>query len=81
VEVACPQAALTLAGLRRVRQVHDATLFGEVLHLLIEEDFSDAALLAALGHPAEVVSIRPIPPSLEDVFVTLSRREAARRRT
>ena len=80
VEVACPQAALALGALRNVPQVHDATLFGEALHLLIEETFTEQELVAALGWPAEAVSIRTIPPSLEDVFVTLSRREAARRR-
>ena len=37
-----------------------------------------ADLVAATGQPANRVDLRPIAPTLEDVFVTLSRNELAR---
>jgi ABC-type multidrug transport system ATPase subunit len=79
LEVLTLRPAPALARLKRVPGVHDATLLGETVHLLVATDVSERRLLDAVGEPSEAVQIRPIPPSLEDVFVTLSRREAARR--
>jgi hypothetical protein len=59
--------------------VRDATLFGETLHVLVEQRVPDVRLIEALGHAAAAVELRPIAPTLEDVFVTLSRSEAQRR--
>jgi hypothetical protein len=59
--------------------MRDATLFGEALHVLAEERVPDARLVEALGCEPAAVDIRPIAPTLEDVFVTLSRSEAQRR--
>jgi hypothetical protein len=54
--------------------VWSATVFGQSMHLLVEDGVSEAALVNRL---AEVgihrPDIRPIAPSLEDVFVTLTR--------
>lgn len=75
LETENPPAALH--RLRGVAGVHDATLFGEAIHLLIAADLSESALRTALGRDA--VEIRAITPSLEDVFVTLARRQAAAR--
>lgn len=53
--------------------VHDATIFGAHLHVLVVESMSDDALRALLRtHGVDVQSIMPIEPSLEDVFVTLT---------
>jgi ABC-type multidrug transport system ATPase subunit len=79
VEIACPQAALVLQRLRGVSGVHDATLFGEALHVLASANLTDGQLAGATGQPTAQVVVRPITPTLEDVFVTLSRGEALRR--
>ncbi len=79
VEIACPQAALVLQRLRGLSGVHDATLFGEALHVLASTNLTDGQLVGATGQPAAQVTVRPITPTLEDVFVTLSRGEALRR--
>lgn len=58
----------------------DATLVEAEIHLMIKSETKDETLLDALhkeGLPD--VAIRPIEPSLEDVFVTLTRRLAKKR--
>jgi len=80
VEVLCPQPTAALPRLRQTQGVRDATLFGEALHLLIDASLPEAVLREAVGDDGgEHVDVRAISPSLEDVFVTLSRREAERR--
>jgi ABC-type multidrug transport system ATPase subunit len=79
LEITCPQPTAALPRLRAAPGVRDATLFGEMLHVLVEEQVTQADLAAALGADAAVVDMRPIAPTLEDVFVTLSRSEARRR--
>jgi len=68
-----PEAVAPVA--RRLPQVQEAQVFGETLHLLVADPDRDSpeirAALAAHGFP--VVDLRPIVPSLEDVFVTLLR--------
>lgn len=81
VEVACPQPATALHRLRGVDGVRDATLFGERLHALIDDALADAWLIEAIDRDASVTEVRPIAPTLEDVFVTLSRSEAERRKS
>jgi len=72
LEVALDRPAEGLARLRRVSEVRDATLFGQTIHVLAEQSLSDEALLAALGEFGRQADIRPVSPSLEDVFVTLT---------
>ena len=68
-----------LAALRRHPDVRDATLFGQTIHLLTAHQTTPATLATALNLPASALSLRPIEPSLEDVFVTLTANaEAAR---
>ncbi len=71
VEISVAAPATRLAHLRALSGVADATLFGQTIHALVEERVGDAALAAAAGPGAE---LRPIAPSLEDVFVALTRR-------
>jgi ABC-type multidrug transport system ATPase subunit len=67
--------------LRRLAGVHDATIFGEAIHLLVDAQVgAEAVRTAALGDGIARAEVRPIAPSLEDVFVTLTALEEARRR-
>jgi ABC transporter DrrB family efflux protein len=66
----------SLLALRGLSGVADATLFGQSIHLLSHERLAPEQILAALG-PAATAEIRPVTPTLEDVFVTLTRRGAA----
>ena len=70
-EVAHPAAYLQ--SLRSLAGVHDATLFGQTIHVLAEQATSPARMVEALALNLQDVQYRPITPSLEDVFVTLSR--------
>lgn len=76
VGVELRHAAAALPAVRSVAGVRDATLFGDTLHLLIESDLPEERLRGALGHGAEEAVIREMEPTLEDVFVTLSRGQA-----
>jgi ABC-type multidrug transport system ATPase subunit len=78
LEVACPQPTAALQRLRKLDGVRDATLFGEVLHVLVDNAVPDAELINASGQKPAAVALRSIAPTLEDVFVSLSRGEAAR---
>jgi len=77
-ELELPAPAQHLGPLRRHSGVRDATLFGQTIHVLADDELSGDQMLAELGVPPDSASARPIEPTLEDVFVTLSR--AAERR-
>jgi ribosome-dependent ATPase len=72
-EMACadPPAALVLA--RQAPAIRDATLFGNTVHVLADEGLSQDALRGLLAPGDSAAAVRPIEPTLEDVFVTLSR--------
>lgn len=77
VAIAVPQPPTALSVLKKQRFALDATLVEAEVHLLLPADAEDGVVLSALreGGVAEA-AIRPIEPSLEDVFVTLTRRLA-----
>ncbi len=76
LELACHAAALELRGLKRLAGVRDATLFGETVHLLVDQSLADAQILAALtAQGTSQATLRLIGASLEDVFVALTRRQ------
>ncbi|MCC7292168.1 MAG: ABC transporter ATP-binding protein [Phycisphaerales bacterium] len=77
-ELRCTQPSAALPKLRGLPGVRDVTLFGDALHLLIDDSLTEKALLEHLHGVCAHASVQPMDPSLEDVFVTLSRREAAR---
>ena len=63
-----------LEHLRTMDGVIDATLFGQDIHLLAHEGLSEAAIQRGLGGAGlDCREVRPIAPSLEDVFVMLTR--------
>lgn len=72
-EMATTQPAERLAKLRSTPGILDATLFGETIHLLGNAQLSPAELIERAGADPAVSSIREIAPSLEDVFVTLTK--------
>ncbi len=77
-EVTCTNPTEALAVAKRLPEVHDATLFGTALHILVDEGLSVELLLARIAPGDSGAVGRPIGPTLEDVFVLLSRRESAR---
>ncbi len=75
VDITCPQVTLALQAVRQHEGVCSATVFGQSMHLLVEDLLGDAELRALLaGVGIGEVDIRPISPSLEDVFVALTDR-------
>ena len=60
-----------LAKARKAPYVRDATIFGEELHLLVTQDVTAQRVASDLGVQPEAVE--KIEPSLEDVFVALTR--------
>src|SRR5262245_18531594 len=58
--------------------VSDATIFGNSLHLLMDGAVDDARLARDLAADSGAVKVREIDPSLEDVFVRLTKVQSAR---
>ena len=74
VEVRTPRLTEALRSLRALDGLHEATIFGESVHLVVPEGLPEQVLRAALPPDlAAGAEIRPIPPSLEDVFVAMTR--------
>jgi ABC-type multidrug transport system ATPase subunit len=74
VEVTSEDPTQLLPLLRRHDDVVDATIFGEAIHALVRQRTGPAALIDfARQQGALNVACRAVPPSLEDVFVSLTR--------
>jgi ribosome-dependent ATPase len=71
-ELRVPRPAERLAPLRALDGVRDATLFGETIHVMVDERLSPETLIERLGVPAGEADFRETTPTLEDVFVTLT---------
>ena len=78
LEIECPRPAAALEFLESSTEVSDAALFGDHLHAVASDRTAAAQverLLAAAGFaPA---TVRPVEPSLEDVFIHEIRRAEA----
>ena len=75
IDVTCDHVTVGLQVLRRLPGVRTATVFGQSMHLLVDKGVSEEFIRAELvkvGIPQ--ADIRPIAPSLEDVFVALTSR-------
>jgi ABC-2 type transport system ATP-binding protein len=73
IEVMTSKPTSALAVLKRQAYVRDATMFGESIHLLMDEQVSLQQIeqdITAAGFAKP--ELRLIQPSLEDVFVTLT---------
>ena len=76
LEVTCDPVTLGLQALRHFPGVRTATVFGQSMHLLLDERVSENAIRQeVLKVGIREADIRPIGPSLEDVFVALTRRQ------
>ncbi|HYH46487.1 MAG TPA: hypothetical protein VEG34_12455, partial [Thermoanaerobaculia bacterium] len=73
VEAECAQGAAAVMGrARSLPYVEEVTIFGNALHLLVRAEVDDTAIERDLETSGVDVRIRPIEPSLEDVFVRLT---------
>jgi ABC-type multidrug transport system ATPase subunit len=77
-EITCSNPPAALEHAHQTPAILDASLFGSTVHVLANESLSPEELLARLAPGDPAASIRPIEPTLEDVFVILSRAQAAR---
>jgi ABC-2 type transport system ATP-binding protein len=78
IEITTPEVTRALRLARKVPGVRSATIFGESIHALVDEDFSTDQFrkrLQSEGMP--VTEIRGLTPSLEDVFMELTYRRQA----
>lgn len=72
-EFRAPDPAASLQKLRQFEGVLDATLFGHTIHVLAGEQIEPKRFSQHLGLAPDQLQVLPISPSLEDVFVTLSK--------
>src|SRR3982075_2241015 len=73
VEIITPEVTRALRVARKIPGIRSATIFGESIHALVEDHFDLADMRAQLlKNDIAVSEIRPLTPSLEDVFVELT---------
>src|SRR5437870_5852026 len=78
VEITTPEVTRALRFARHLPGIRSATIFGQSIHALIEEHFNLDDLQEQLMKNGIAVSeIRPLAPSLEDVFVELTYKHQA----
>src|SRR5690242_10401266 len=73
IEIIAPEVTRALRLARHIPGIRSATIFGQSIHALVEERFELDVLRDQLKKEGINVSeIRPLAPSLEDVFVELT---------
>jgi len=78
LEVDCEPPVAALDLLPGVGGVREVTLYGTLLHVLVDDAVTPEALASALrDRGVKVTSVRQIKPTLEDVFVSRIRAGAA----
>lgn len=70
LEIVGPNTSAVLEALRTHSGVHEATIFGQAIHALVDRERTPHDL------GLDGMAVQETEPSLEDVFVTLSRRAA-----
>jgi ABC-type multidrug transport system ATPase subunit len=81
LDVSCDHVTTALQAMRGLDGVRSATVFGQSMHLLVDEKVKRAQIeekLRSVG--ISHAEIHEIGPSLEDVFVTLSEKHASEQR-
>jgi ABC-2 type transport system ATP-binding protein len=73
VEITAPEVTRALRVARHLPGIRSATIFGQSIHALIDDRFDlDELRQQLLRNGIAVTEIRPLAPSLEDVFVELT---------
>src|SRR6202795_926894 len=73
VEITTPEVTRALRFARQIPGIRRATIFGQSIHALIEDRFNlDHLRYQLLKQGIVVAEIRPLAPSLQDVFVELT---------
>jgi len=73
IDVTCDHVTVGLQAVRQLPGVRMATVFGQSMHLLVEDSMSEDLIRTELARvKIPHADIRPIAPSLEDVFVALT---------
>jgi ABC-type multidrug transport system ATPase subunit len=82
VEISTPEVTRALRVARKIPGIRSATIFGESIHALVEDRYDLPDLRAQLlKNDITVTDIRPLTPSLEDVFVELTYKHQAQLET
>lgn len=76
LELRLEHSSAALAVVRRLPYIHESTIFGRSVHVLIEES-SIPQLAEDLAASGITAAIQPAEVSLEDIFVTLTNRIAS----
>ena len=78
IEIIAPEVTRALRLARHIPGIRSATIFGQSIHALVEEHFDLGILRNQLRKEGiTVTEIRPLAPSLEDVFVELTYKHQA----
>jgi len=78
IEITTPHVTRALRFAREIPGVRSATIFGQSIHALVDDQYDLNALREELLKRNIVVAeIRPLAPSLEDVFVELTSKHQA----
>lgn len=78
VEITTPEVTRALRLARQIPGIRSATIFGQSIHALVDDHFDLGELREQLLHNGIAVGeIRPLAPSLEDVFVELTYKHEA----
>jgi hypothetical protein len=73
LEVTCDHITRALQSVRRLDGIQAATVFGQSMHLLVDDSLSEEIIRDRLrAENIQHAEIRAIAPSLEDVFVALT---------
>lgn len=78
IEVITPETSRALRLVREMEHIRRATIFGQSIHALVDAEIETSALQTQLARAGIAVNeIRPLEPSLEDVFVELTYKHTA----
>src|SRR5271169_339058 len=78
IEITTPQVTRALRLARNIPGIRSTTIFGESIHALVNDDLNLHDLQEQLlKNGIAVAEIRPLAPSLEDVFVELTYKHQA----
>jgi ABC-type multidrug transport system ATPase subunit len=79
LDITCEHVTIALQTMRHLAGVRTVTVFGQSMHLLVDEQLPEERIreeLSRVGVPH--VDIHPMGPSLEDVFVALTAQKEAK---